>query len=481
MIQDASSQDDGQWMAPAVGNELAGAALGDARRTRRLVQTAQACATRPQSSLPKAIASKTALNGAYGLFSHGEVDEASILQPHRDQTRDRCAQAGTVLVVHDTTEFVFSTHRPGLGHLRSLKDHGFLMHGSLAVTADGHRRPLGVLGAHFWTRSLDDSSLGTTAPRGTVSVESERWFRQCVATEEQLGPDTPCIHVMDREGDCFELFAQLTMRGSRFIIRNRVDRVARSEDEGPTEHLRSLGERTSIVCETTVSISPREAKKVPTRGTSLLPRDARLAKLAVRAVALQLRKPPYVTDAPMWLDVNAVYVNEIDPPEGVEPVEWVLLTTEPINGLHGILAIIEHYRARWLIEEWHKAIKTGCEVQKLQLETYRALKNALAMYLVLAWRMLLMRSLARTQPQLSAEAVLSPSEIEVLRVIQPDSKLPAHPTVGQAFLAVALMGGYIKHRIPPGWLVLARGLEKLTLLETGWSAARRRRQDAGDP
>jgi hypothetical protein len=469
------------WVAATVDNELAGARLGDARRTRRLVQTARSCAERPQSSLPKAISSKTALNSTYNLFGDEAVNEEAILQPHRDQTRDRCAKAGTVLVVHDTTEFVFSTHRRGLGHLRSLNDHGFLMHGSLALTADEHHRPLGVLSAYFWTRSLDDPNIATDELLVEAPAESERWFRQCVAAKKQLGSDISCIHVMDREGDCYELFADLIASGSRFIIRNRVDRIARSDDEGPTEHLRSLGDRASIVCESTVPIRRREAKAVPVRGKSLLPREARTAKLAVRVVALQVRKPPYLVDAPMWLEMHAVYVNEVDAPEGVEPIDWILLTTEPIDALRDILAIIEHYRARWIIEEWHKAIKTGCDVEKLQLESYDALKNAIAMYLVLAWRMLLLRTFARSQPDLPAEVALSPSEIEVLRLMQPDAKLPQRPTVAQAFVAIALMGGYIKHRVPPGWLTLARGFEKLTLLETGWSAARRSPRNAGDP
>jgi hypothetical protein len=182
----------------------------------------------------------------------------------------------------------------------------------------------------------------------------------------------------------------------------------------------------------------------------------------------------------MWLDLNVVYVAEIDPPEGCEPVHWTLLTTEPIDSLTQILAIIEYYRSRWLIEEFFKALKTGCQVEKLQLETYAALKNAIAMYLVIAWRMLVLRAFARTQPDASAEVALSPSEIEVLREFQPDAKLPKRPTVALAFIALAMMGGYVKHAVPPGWLTLARGFEKLVLLERGWSAGRRRTYNARD-
>jgi hypothetical protein len=459
-----------------VGLELRGARFGDARRTRRLVSTAQAFAGRPESSLPKAIASKGSLNAAYSLFGHPSVTEDAILQPHRDETRERCLASGKVLVAHDTTEFVYSTAREGIGHLRTLKDHGFLMHGSLAITADGHRRALGVAAAYFWTRSLEAkvNPKGAKRVRDQVAEsEAVRWFRQCVAAEEQLGPGVTCLHVMDREGDSYELFASLCARDSAFIIRNRTNRVARSEDEGPDEHIRTLRERADVVFETLVPVSRRQPKLAQARGKPNIPREARTATVAVKATAVQIRKPPYVTDAPLWIDLNVVDVREIYAPDGTEPVVWTLLTTEPIDSLADITAIIEHYRARWVIEEWFKAIKTGCQVEQLQLETYHSLKNAIAVYLVIAWRMLLLRALARNEPDLPAEVALSPPEIHVLRMMQPDAKLPARASVAQAFVAIAMMGGYIKHAVPPGWLTLARGFEKLILLERGWTAGRR--------
>lgn len=463
---------------PAIGNEFVGAKLGDARLTRRLVHTARACAEAPEKSLPRAIGSKTALNAAYELFSHESAGEAAILRPHQDQTRKRCTEVGTVLVAHDTTEFVYSTHREGIGHLRSVKDHGFLMHGSLVLTADGHQRPLGVIGARYWTRSLEDAMCDCPPD---MTLESERWFEQVVAAEERLGPDVVPIHLMDREGDSYKLFADMCGRSSRFVIRNRTDRVARSEDLGPTEHIRTLCERAEVVFETQVPISRRSATSIPVKSTSLLPREARIAKLSVRAVTVEIRKPQALpNDLPMWLELNAVYVQEVDAPEAVEPVQWVLLTTEPIDTYKDVVTVIEYYRTRWVIEEWHKAIKTGCKVEDLQLESYEALKNAITMYLVLAWRMLLMRTLARSEPNAPAEIALSSAEIVVLREFQSDARLPKNPTVGQAFIAIAMMGGYIKHKVPPGWLTLARGFEKLILLENGWSAGRARPKDGRD-
>src|SRR5262249_14364379 len=154
-----------------------------------------------------------------------------ILEPHIEQTIQRAAGHEVVLVVHDTTEFEFSTHREGLGHLRHY-DHGFLMHGALAVTADKHRRPLGVLATHTWTRTGEP--LRKTRRHKTDeadSKESARWLKLVLAAEDLVEQRAELIHVMDREGDAFPLLAAMSEANLRFIVRMARNRIAR-EDEG---------------------------------------------------------------------------------------------------------------------------------------------------------------------------------------------------------------------------------------------------------
>jgi hypothetical protein len=168
-----------------------------------------------------------------------------------------------------------------------------------------------------------------------------------------------------------------------------------------------------------------------------------------------------------------VHIREVNAPEGVEEVEWKLYTTERIETMADAMAVIEYYRARWLIEEFFKALKTGCAVEKRQHESLHALLNATAICLPIAWNMLLLRNLARSAPEAPATEVLTTTQIDVLQTCAP-TKLDRNPTVRQVLFAVAALGGHLKNNGEPGWQVLGRGMEYLLILETGWAAARQK-------
>jgi hypothetical protein len=458
--------------AGCIEEEFRSAKLGDQRRSARLVRLAAACASAPGQSLPSALRQPSALKAGYRFLSHDAVTPGAMLEPHFAQTAQRMAAVSTVVVAHDTTEFEWSTDRQGLGRLRN-DDHGFLAHVSLAMTGDAARRPLGVVGLHTWTRHGEPrrKTLSKTARRKLPDKESERWLNQVGAVQRRFHrDDLALIHVMDREADAYPLLNAMSEANHRFVVRLARDRTAREDESAVEERVSALTTRTELVFDVQVQLSTRPEKATLPR-KSLMPRDARKARLAISTTRMQIKKPPYVRDAPPWLDLNVVCVREIDVPDGMHPVEWTLLTTEPVDTLEQVCAIVEYYRARWLIEELFKAIKTGCEYEKLQLESYDALVNALAMFLPIAWRMLLLRNLERSEPGAPAALVVSPDELEVLRIFGPT--LSQSPSVRDVLLAVASLGGYIKHKIRPGWLVLARGFEKLTLLQRGFAAARR--------
>lgn len=466
-------QKEAQVAVPDIGTEFAGAEFGDSRLSVRVIDLALRLAESPMESLPRATGTKRELEGAYRFFKNDAVRPLKVLAPHFAQTCQRIAAYDTVLVLHDTTEFQYSGDRDGLGYLRTDESRGYLAHASLAVSADGLRRPLGLVGLHTWARKgrapkarAHGKKKSGAQLAGEHTKESDRWDRQVAASEAVIGEHAHVVHVMDREGDAYPLLASLIANGRRFVIRSRVDRIARSEDEAGLEKIREIVKREDDLVELEVPISMRPVSKGPSRHP---PRGSRVAKLRVTATALSLHKPEYgPADLPMWLDVNVVHVREVHAPDGA-PVDWVLLTSEPVDTLDQVLAILQHYRARWLIEEFFKALKTGCEIEKLQLESYDALVNALAVFIPIAWRALQMRSLARTEPDAPARAVLSDVELDVLRAMGP-LKLPAAPTIADALLGVAMMGGYMRHRVPPGWLTLARGFDKLLLLTAGWIA-----------
>ena len=159
---------------------------------------------------------------------------------------------------------------------------------------------------------------------------------------------------------------------------------------------------------------------------------------------------------------------EENPPKGEPAVEWILLTTLPIKTRKQIERIVDIYRARWLIEEFFKAVKTGCRYEQLQLESYSTLTNALAIVLPVAWQMLLLRQLSR-EAEAPASAVLTSVQLQVLKAISP-TKLSSRPTSREVLMAIAALGGHIKNNGDPGWLVLYRGFRDLMMLERGWQA-----------
>lgn len=468
--------------AASVPRELAGAEFGDARLSARLLQVAEACAAMPDQSLPKATQSKPALDAAYRFFSNEAVSMQAILQPHQEQTVQRIAAERVAVAVWDTTQLAFGGAREGLGRLNGNNDQGFLLHVGLAVSADGHRRPLGVLGAYPWVRT---GSARSKKPGGVnrsgaeyardKDKESARWGNEMLAADQLVGERARLIHIADREADAFELLRKLVEDQHRFVIRVHYDRTTLDGEE--PEKVSAACERAPVLVSREVALARRVAKPMPGTSKTLAPREARVARLAVRATRVALRKPRYVRGAET-LALHVVYVSEIDPPADVEPVDWRLYTTELMDTTEQVLQIVDFYRARWVIEEFFKALKTGCQFEKLQLESYDALTNALGLYLTIAWSILLLRALARTQPDAPAQVALSDTQIQVLRAM---GKLkPPRPTVAEAMLAVAQLGGYIKHKIGPGWLVLARGMQDLLMLERGW-LARKALEDVQDP
>jgi hypothetical protein len=170
------------------------------------------------------------------------------------------------------------------------------------------------------------------------------------------------------------------------------------------------------------------------------------------------------------LTINVVHVKETNPPEGCHPVEWILATTEPIDSTEAILHIVDIYRNRWLIEEFFCAIKTGCSFPDRQLESLTTLKVALAFTLPIAWGLLRLRVLAKIAPEADACLILTMEQLTVLRA-KTSKKLPEHPTVEQAMLAVAQLGGFIAHNKVVGWRVLARGYMDLLYLVEGYRLA----------
>jgi hypothetical protein len=382
--------------------------------------------------------------------------------------------------VHDTTIFEFSgeKRREGLGRLLS-RGQGFFGHFALAIAPDATRRPLGLLGLETVFREHDKR-----APKGRASLRSEalesekgRWGRLVEDCESRLQAAASAIHVMDREPDGYLLIDHLVGTQRQFVMRATYDRLL-AEAVGRARRMREAALSGDLVLAREVVLSARTDKpKRPPGAVQHPPRSRRPAQLAIVAATVTLPVAPGLSKQEfVERQVNVVCVTEPDPPDGEPPVEWLLMTSLPIETAEQLAFIVDAYRARWLVEEFFKALKTGCQYEKRQLESAHALLNALAVLAPIACRLLLLRHLAHHAPGAAATQVLSPTQVEILRAVA-KRPLSAQPTVREALFAVAGLGGHIKNNGDPGWLVLGRGFNDLLVLEIGWCAHERRRCD----
>jgi hypothetical protein len=352
-----------------------------------------------------------------------------------------------------------------------------LAHVALAVAGDGSRHPLGVLGLRTIVRSRASSSTSKLSRQRRRKGEYDRWADLALDVHSAL---PHAIHVMDREADSFEVFAKLAMAGASFLIRLRdaPNRVVELEGDRPA--MSSVVAQQPVRMTRDVPLSRRVPHEVRHSDKRFPPRRSRVAKLEVRAAEVTLPRPNdhrLRGELPPRLTINIVLVEEVGHASYVEPVSWMIATTLPIKTRADLGRIVDGYRARWTIEEYFKALKTGCAYERRQLETFHSLANALAVFAVIAWRLLLLRSTARLHPKAPATDALSEVQVNLLKALStmkargvPKITLPERPTTEDALHAVAKLGGHIKNNGPPGWQVLGRGYDSLLLLQLGWRA-----------
>lgn len=446
--------------------EFSGSSLGDERLDARLQKVVQRLAVKPEASFPQQMASEAEQEALYRFLANPRVTLAKLLAAHTEHSIERLGAHSVVRIVHDTTELRFSGDREGLGILHEGAK-GMFAHVTLAVGGDDAREPLGVLNVHTWVhpqqtkfRRNETASEKTARGRRTPRSEkrSHRWEDAALAVEKHIPRQVRAIHVMDREANDFDVFKALAEAGARFVIRTNVARVDSDENERLTHVLARKPATAFRTVPLTARPMTRSVRRNPVR-------TEREAKLDIRwgETKVARKQTEYVTGGELTL--WAVHVFEAAPPEGEEPIEWILLTTERVEDLAAATGVVDHYRARWMIEEYFKALKTGCAIEKRQLCSREALERALGLFLPMAWQLLRLRHLARAEPERSATEVLGPPQLVLLRLLLEDRRraLPEKPTVRDVMLGIAALGGHIKNNGDPGWLVLGRGLE--TFLE----------------
>ena len=464
--------------APRMLGRLFDRACVPTKMRARLNRTAESLHKNPQRSLPQALGG-AGYKGLMRALRNPRVPQAELLNAVYAATVERIGLRQEVLCIEDTTDLIFGgpRGRKGLPRLES-KATGFRAHIALCAGLENHD-VLGVLDLEQIVRK-DESKAGQSDIEryNDPNKESLRWQRTVDRTEARTQARARLIHVRDREADDYAQLCDLVQKGRRFVQRMRQARVLSDAPEhAPDARKIDDAMRTLTgICEREVHLSPRAQSKFDPRphGTRKLhpARLGRPARLSFRACTLQVKRPANAPRTlPPALSLNVVNVLELDVPDGADAIEWFLLTSEPIDTVEQVERIVDIYRGRWLIEEFNKALQTGCQFEKLQMESADRLWTMLAFYCPIATDLLAMRALAHKAADTPADAVLHPDELDVLRAERP--RLRTKPlTVQSALLAIAALGGHFSSNGPPGWLVLLRGMVTLRERAHGWRLAK---------
>ena len=461
----------------AIQREFLGIKLGDKRLDTRAVDLLGRIAVAPSDSFPEQMGSDTELEGLYRFFSNPKVTMDALLRPHIHATHERIQRHRVVRVAHDTSAFRFSGDREGLGVILG-ETKGFFGHLSLAISADERREPLGVLALRPFIRTEAEVASRrnmTNSERVTASRnkpreqrESSRWETQAIDVTKDFPKTVRAIHLMDQEGDDYYALATMQKNGLSFVV--RADPKRKTAENLATHEVLS---KEPAHLFRTVQLTERKDYKNRKKGHPIRPE--REANLEVRWGTVTFRCAQYIDIDIKHISLNSVHVFEPAPPKGEEPIEWMLLTSEPVTSLDEATAIVDHYRARWMIEEYFKALKTGCAIEKRQLTSFEGLTNALAIFVPVAWHLLRLRHLARTEPSLPATRIFDAEQLLLLcaLLVERGHKLPEHPPIRDVMLGVARLGGHIRNNGEPGWIVLGRGYVRFAEAEIVWRLARR--------
>lgn len=433
--------------------------LGDHRRTRRLIRVAEEVANHPAGSFPTQFEAWGDLKAAYRLFDSDGVTFQSIAETHWRQTCD--VGPGRYLVLGDTTEIDFGSQRdvPGLSDIGNGSGNGFLLHNGLLVEAESEQI-LGVAGQTIHYRK--------PAPKkenNAQRLKRERESRVWGDVIQQIGsppPGAQFVHVFDRGGDDFEVFCRLRENRDDWVIRAKSLHRQIIAPDGERPKLSDYLETLPVAGCYDLDLRAR-----PGQG-------ARTAHLEVRFGDFQMPRPKHLSTyvqalQPEPLAMHVVWVREPKPPKGNQPIEWVLNTSLPVKSFDDAWTVIRYYECRWLIEEYHKALKSGCRVEHRQLHHADRLEAMVGLMSVVAVRLLQLKTMARTEPERPARSVVPEWWIQMLKAARKNLHRVHDLTIHQFYRELAKLGGFLGRKSDgePGWITVWRGWEKLHTLIQG--------------
>jgi len=430
--------------------------LEDPRLDMRAEVCFRALEVAPHLSFPNIFRDPSQQVGFYRFINNPRVDFRDLMAAIESQSLTNTNKKDLVLAIHDTTQVKINHKSELIQEFRKKEGRsfsGFFAHVSLLVTPDAKSSEVfGPCGLTLWTR-------------GEGVKEAPRWFNHAQHVESLRSVKTT-VHLMDREGDAYDIIGNLVESDYRFVVRLAHDRLIEDDE---AHRLFEFMSTKDIICEREVELTRRTASIFKKAAQINPAREYRTAKLSVTASEVKFKKGSWASKAlPSTITVNVIRVFEQNPPEGEKPVQWFLVTSEPITTPAEILTVIDYYRKRWLIEEFFKALKSGCNLEERLLESADAWHNVFVLFLPIAAKLLNLREIGSTP--LKGSKIFSPHELAVLKIQSKRTKLPLK-TLDDAKMIIARIGGYSKGKWPPGWIVLGRGYDQLRSWAEGYGYA----------
>lgn len=445
--------------------EFGTAELGDQRLNKRLTMIANFFTNSPTLSIPQACGSWKVTKATYRFFDNDRIKEKEIQASHLNATEKRGANQRTVLAIQDTTQLDF-THHPGTEGLGLLSDEshlGLFYHPTLLLTPE--KVPLGIIDQQVWTRPAEDfGKRGQRKKRPISEKESQKWLislEETAKLQEKMSP-VHFINIGDREADVFDLFVKSRNLRLDILLRAAWNRCV----EHPEKYLWNHMKEVPISGHITITVPRKKGQ------------PHREARLSIRYDKISLKPPKHRRKEKKLKPVTvwAVWAHELNSPDGIEPISWMLLTTIPVHSFEEGLEKVQWYSCRWQIETFFKILKSGCRIEEIQLATAERIKRCLILYAIIAWRVLFLTMVSRNIPEMPCDVLLELEEWQALYCFINQSKTPPPevPTLMEATRMIARLGGFLgrKHDGHPGPTVIWRGLQRLSDITSAWSLAR---------
>lgn len=455
-------------------NEFKDISYGDKRLDKRFITIACDSLENPGASINHASEDWAATKGAYRFFSNPKASKEKIIESHKVNTINRMKEHKIILAIQDSSYLDFTNHTKlkGKGPIGTRQQNltGYVMHSTLAISADG--LPLGLLTHELWAREeIKENRNSINRKLPVEEKESYKWIKALKEVSKIEG-DFEIINICDRESDFYNFFETAKILNQKVIVRARYDREIERIDDDAEESKNSMWafmQEQPVCFQQKIEITRNH---VHAKGKNKQEfRESRIAETEVKVGQVTF-KPPCGSSEKESLKYNLVFVKEINVPEGTVPTEWMIITSLSIDSVENISKIINYYRLRWSIEEYHKILKSGCKIEDCLLEDTESMFRYITLLCIIAWRLFWITRLQRINPDRPCtEGGLSDTEWKGLYCyLHRTKEIPDKiPSIKEATIWIARLGGFLARKGDgdPGIITMWRGLTRLNdIIET---------------